>query len=151
MTRVVSFVSAVGLLAACMPTDQASFDEPSARLVSFAPAKQDRSGSCIVGFTVTYPEDISPHKRRITIEEPALGVSTSYDLPIPALGPSGAFTRQDGMVTFAGLGNATVIDCDPELTRRTLSVGACNEGQCAPARFVPDASLASLGLEGRVQ
>jgi hypothetical protein len=144
-------LTAVGLLAGCVPTDRASFDEPSARSVSFAPVKQDRGGSCIVGFTVTYPEDISPHKRRITIEEPALGASTSYDLPIPALGPSNAFTRQAGVVTFAGLGNATVIDCSPELTRRTLSIGACTEGQCAPARFVPDASLASLGLEGRVQ
>jgi len=151
MTRIVPFLTAVGLLAGCVPTDQAGLDASPAGFVSFAPVKQDRNGSCILGFTVTYPEETSPHKRRITIEEPALGTSTSYDLPIPALGPAGAFTRQDGMVTFAGLGNATVIDCDPELTNRVLSVGACTGGQCAPARFVPDASLASLRLEGRVQ
>lgn len=151
MTRIIPVLTVAALLAACVPIDQAGLDERADRFVSFAPVKQDRDGSCIVGYTVTYPEDISPHKRRITIEEPALGTSTSYDLPIPALGPAGAFTQQGGMVTFAGLGNATVIDCRPELTNRVLSVGACTEGQCAPARFVPDASLASLGLEGRVR
>jgi len=151
VTRIVPLLAVAGLLGACVPTDQAGLDATPSGFVSFAPVKQDRDGSCIVGFTVTYPEDTSPHKRRITIEEAALGTSTSYDLPIPPLGPSDAFTRQAGMVTFAGLGNATVIDCDSELTRRTLSVGACTDGQCAPARFVPDASLASSGLEGRVQ
>lgn len=150
MTRIALFLIAAALQAACVPTDQTGLDAPPAGIVSFAPVKQDRNGSCIVGFTVTYPEGISPHKRRITIEEPALSTSSSYDLPMPALGPSSAFTRQGAMVTFTGLGEATVVDCNPELTRRTLTVGACTQGRCATARFVPDASLAGLGLNGRV-
>lgn len=151
MNRIVPFLTAAILLAACVPNDQSSASAPPAGVVSFAPVKQDREGFCIVGFSVTYPEATAPHKRRITVTEPALGTSNSYDLPIPALGPPTAFVRQNGMITYNGLGNATIVDCDPDLTRRSLTVGACSEGQCAPARYVPDASLASLGLDGRVQ
>ena len=107
MTRIVPFLMAAILLAACVPNDQSSASAPPVGVVSFAPVKQDRAGFCIVGFSVTYPEATAPHKRRITVTEPALGTSNSYDLPIPALGPPTAFVRQNGMITYTGLGNAS--------------------------------------------
>ncbi|WP_099827996.1 hypothetical protein [Oceaniglobus indicus] len=151
MIRIVTILSVTALLAACVPQEQTRSIAPSPGTVSFAPLRDDRPGSCIVGYTVSYPEGIAPHARRITVEEPAIGASNSYDLPIPPLGPPSAFTRTGGTETFSMLGEATVVDCTPELTRRILTVGPCTQGQCAPARFAPDASLASLGVTGRVR
>lgn len=151
MSRIIPLLMVTALLAACVPSETPVSSRAPAGVVSFTPVKEDRGGYCIVGFTVTYPEGIAAHKRRITVKEPALGTSNSYDLPIPPLGPPDAFTRQGSMITFARLGEATIDPCGPQLAQRTLIVGACTEGQCAPARFVPDASLDSLGLNGRVQ
>lgn len=144
-------IPAVALLAACVPDTPPATDRPAAGVVTFMPVRSDGTGFCRVGYSVTYPANIAPHSRRITVSEPATGTTSSYDLPIPPLGPPRAFTEQGGMITFERLADATIMECNPDLTRRSLNVGPCTSGDCAAARFAPDPALATLRLEGRVQ
>lgn len=151
MTRLFLGLTVAALLAACVPDTPPTTYRPATGIVTFTPVRDDRDGYCLVGYTVTYPEDIAPHSRRITVTEPAIGSSNSYNLPIPPMGPPSAYSRQGNMITFARLGDASIVDCDPSLTQRSLTVGPCTGGTCAPARFAPDPTLASLRLDGRVQ
>ena len=151
MRHLLLAIPAVALLAACVPDTPPATDRPAAGVVTFMPVRSDGTGFCRVGYSVTYPANIAPQSRRITVSEPATGTTSSYDLPIPPLGPPSAYSRQGDMITFARLGDASIVDCDPSLTRRSLTVGACTSGDCAPARFTPDPALAGLLLEGRVQ
>ena len=117
------------------------------REVVFAPQVIDRGSFCMIGFAVTYPKDIAPHSRHIRIT--TLWSETSHDnpWPIPSLGPPDSFTdNEDGTVTFTGAIQDSVAECDPELTGRTLAIGPCAEGACAPARFEADEHAARFGL-----
>jgi len=117
------------------------------REVVFAPQVIDRGSYCLIGFAVTYPKDIAPHRRHVRIT--TLWSETSQDnpWPIPSLGPPDSFTNnEDGTVTFTGAIQESVMGCDSELTGRTLAIGPCAEGACAPARFEADEHAAGFGL-----
>lgn len=120
--------------------------EPSHDII-FSPQIIDRENHCIVGFAVTYPKDVTPHSRHVRITTLWSEVSQDNPWPIPSLGAPDSFTHnEDGTVTFTGAVNESVGGCDPELTARTLAIGPCSGGDCAPARFVPDEDAARLGL-----
>lgn len=107
--------------------------------VTFSPQIIDRENHCIVGFTVTYPKDVAPHSRHVRITTLWSEASQDNPWPIPSLGAPDSFAHnEEGTVTFTGAVNESVGGCDPELTARTLAIGPCAEGDCAPARFVPD-------------
>lgn len=115
--------------------------------VTFRPMIVDRENYCIVGFAVTYPMEVKPHSRFVRIT--TLWSEASQDIPwsIPSGGAPDSFTyNEDGTVTFTGAVNESVGKCDPELTARTLAIGPCAEGDCAPARFAPEDKATSLGL-----
>ncbi len=125
----------------------AALAEAVAAEVAFSPQIIDRENHCIVGFAVTYPKDVTPHSRHIRITTLWSEASQGNPWPIPSLGAPDSFTHnEDGTVTFTGAVNESVGGCDPELTARTLAIGPCAEGDCAPARFVPDEDAARLGL-----
>lgn len=115
--------------------------------VLFTPKVLDRGGYCMVGFGVTYPEDVAPHSRQIRVTTLWSDDEVDYALPIPPLGaPDSFIANDDGTVTFTGMIYNSIDGCDPELAARTLAIGPCVEGDCAPARFVPDSEAAGLGL-----
>ena len=113
----------------------------------FRPQVVDRGTHCIVGFAVTYPQNILPHSRHIRVTTTWSETSQDHPWPIPSLGAPDSFTHnEDGTVTFTGAVNESVGGCDPELTERTLAIGPCAEGECPPARFIPDEAAMQLGL-----
>lgn len=115
--------------------------------VLFMPQVVDRETHCIVGFAVTYPQDVAPHSRHIRVTTTWSEASQDNPWPIPSLGAPDSFTHnEDGTVTFSGVVNESIGGCDPELTARTLAIGPCADGECPPARFVPDEAAARLGL-----
>lgn len=155
MKKVVQILCLLALVPACVPTGPAAqggaATRGSAEAITFAPVVTDRGGYCMVGFTVTYPEGVAPHKRSIRIREHALENTIAYDLPIPPLGAPRQFSRAGGMVTFGTLGEATIDGCRPELTRRSLVVGQCAEGDCPPVRIATGTVDAQLGLTARAE
>jgi len=115
--------------------------------VTFSPQLINRENDCIVGFSVTYPKEVAPHSRHVRITTLWSEASQDNPWPIPSLGAPDSFTHnEDGTVTFSGAVNESIGGCDPELTARTLAIGPCADGECPPARFVPDEKAARLGL-----
>ena len=115
--------------------------------ITFRPKIIDSDNHCVVGFTVTYPKDIVHHSRHVRIITAWSDAIQDNTWPIPSLGAPDSFTHnEDGTVTFTGMVHESVSGCDPELTARTLAIGPCAEGDCPPARFVPDEAAARLGL-----
>lgn len=149
--------SAAGLLAAAaiLTACQTSGSDKGAAFpvavaaseVVFTPLVLEKEGYCLVGFGVTYPENIDPHRRQIRVTEIWSGDSQDYPLPIPPLGaPDNFIPNGDGTVTFTGMATNSIMGCDPELAARTLAIGPCTEGSCAPARFVEGRSEVELAL-----
>jgi|GEM_PF-3225902 len=115
--------------------------------VVFSPLVIERDGYCLVGFGVTYPVDVAPHKRQIRVTTHWSGDVVDYPLPIPPLGAPDSYTaNDDGTVTFRGMANDSIMECDAEFAARSLAIGPCVEGECLEARFVPDERTASLGI-----
>lgn len=115
--------------------------------VIFSPQILDRENHCIVGFAVTYPQNVLPHSRHIRVTTTWSETSQDHPWPIPSLGAPDSFTHnEDGTVTFTGAVNESVGGCDHELTERTLAIGPCAEGECPPARYIPDEAAMRLGL-----
>lgn len=116
--------------------------------VVFEPLVLERDGYCLVGFGVTYPVDVAPHKRQIRVTTQWSGDVVDYPLPIPPLGAPDRYAENgDGTVTFSGMVTDSIMECDPELAARTLAIGPCVEGECVEARFVANAQTASLGID----
>lgn len=116
--------------------------------VVFSPRVLERDGYCLVGFAVTYPKDVEPHKRQIRVTTQWSGDVVDYPLPIPPLGAPDRYAENgDGTVTFSGMVTDSIMECDPELAARTLAIGPCVEGKCREARFVANAQTAVLGID----
>ncbi|MBY9068173.1 hypothetical protein K1X12_14775 [Hyphomonas sp. WL0036] len=143
------------MLSACQMTDMKTgavdVMSQAEREVVFVPLVLERDGYCLVGFGITYPEDVEPHARQIRINTRWSGDVVDYPLPIPPLGaPDRYSSNDDGTVTFSGMVNDSIIECDPELAARTLAIGPCVEGQCLVARFASNARAAELGIDEAV-
>jgi len=120
---------------------------PPAQEVVFTPEVIDRDTHCIVGFAVTYPQDVAPHGRQIRVTTVWSETIQDDVWQVPPRGAPDSFTQNsDGTVTFSGAVNESVGGCDRELTERTLAIGPCAEGDCPPARFVSNENAERLGL-----
>jgi hypothetical protein len=144
-------VFATVALAACQTAGERPAALPSAdgELV-FSTQVVDKGGYCTVSFTVTYPEDVTPHSRQIRTETIFRGFAEDpqdYALPIPPLAlPDSLINNGDGTITFNELRLSSIDRCLPELAGRTLAIGPCASGPCLPARFVPGPEAGRLGL-----
>jgi hypothetical protein len=153
ISRLVLAMSAMAAVAACQTIGER--ERPTAHSTAdgelvFSTQVVDKDGYCMVSFTVTYPEDVTPHSRQIRTELVRHGFARDaqdYALPIPPLAPPDSFVNNgDGTITFNELRLSSIGDCLPELAGRTLAIGPCASGPCLPARFVPGPEAERLGL-----
>ena len=123
---------------------------PDAGEVIFSTQVVDKGGYCTVSFTVTYPEDVTPHSRQVRTEIILHGSADDahdYALPIPPLAVPDSLTNNgDGTITLNELRLSSIDQCLPTLAGRTLAIGPCASGPCLPARFVPGPEADRLGL-----
>jgi hypothetical protein len=151
ISRLVLALFATVALAACQVAGERPAAPPSSdgELV-FSTQVVDKGGYCTVSFTVTYPEDATPHSRQIRTETIFQGFAEDpqdYALPIPPLAPPDSLVNNgDGPITFKELRLSSIDRCLPELAGRTLAIGPCASGPCLPARFVPGPEADRLGL-----
>jgi hypothetical protein len=115
--------------------------------ILFTPQVLDRGSDCVVGFSITYPQNTLPHSRHVRVTTQWSTNVVDYAMPIPPHGAPDRFkSNADSTITFTGTVNETIAGCDPELTARTLAIGGCAQGVCTPARFVPNDNAVRFGL-----
>lgn len=139
------------VLAACQaPGARHAPLPPADGEVIFSTQVVDKGGYCTVSFTVTYPEDVTPHSRQVRTAIILHGFADDahdYALPIPPLAlPDSLTDNGDGTITFNELRLSSIDRCLPELAGRTLAIGPCAAGPCLPARFVAGPDADRLGL-----
>lgn len=149
--RLVLAMSAAVAVAGCqMAGERPAAPSPADGELVFSTQVVDKGGYCTVSFTVTYPEDVTPHSRQIRTEIVWRGFTDDthdYALPMPPLAlPDSLTNNGDGTITFNELRLSSIDRCLPELAGRTLAIGPCASGPCLPARFVPGPEADRLGL-----
>lgn len=106
------------------------------------------AGACRVVFPVTYPADVTPHRRQIDIRMVDSTVPGAFDssgpvsFPFPADHPK-AQRNPDGTVTWRG-GGTTFSPCRP--TSWEVVIGKCVSGDCPPARFRPSDQMGQISV-----
>ena len=142
--------AAVALAACQVAGEHKAAPSPADGELVFSTQVVDKGGYCTVSFTVTYPEDVTPHGRQVRTEIISHGYADDaqdYALPIPPLALPDSFTHNgDGTITFNQLRLSSIDRRLPELAGRTLAIGPCASGPCLPARFVPGPEADRLGL-----